>query len=154
MAAANNLDISAASDVTSSSGVTSPPCNVKWRHWCDAFVAKTTTPQQDSCYCPSTCSTEHCSFIGDDRVESNISSLSSNGLTLDNSGSSLGHDAALTVTEPYCGTSTSADDITHCTGCVCCSEFPSLLTDSIPHLASSVAAMEKDLFPTTNGILN
>jgi len=150
MAAADNLDISAASDRTSY-GVTPVPYDDQWS---DGLVAKTTMIQEDSCHCPSTCTTEHCGFISYDRclVESNSSSLSSNRLPLDNSGSSSGHDAVLTVTEPYCWMSTGVADITACTSSVSCSELTSSLTDDIPHPVSSVAAVENDLFPATNGI--
>lgn len=148
MAAAHDLNMSAAGNIASY-GVTSLPFDVQWT---DGFAAETAMMKHDSCHCPSSSSIVHCGFTADMKCPdvSSSSCLSSDRLGSDSFGSLCSD--AMTVTEPCCWNSTSAAVLTACSSSVSCSASTSLLTDNIHHPVSSVTAVEKDFFPTANGI--
>jgi len=150
MAAADNLDMSAAGDITSYS-VTSLPFDVTWS---EGFSANAATIEQDSCHCPAGGSVIlHTRFTTDTECTDvvNSSCLSSDGLGINAVCSSLASDT-LTVTEPYYRNSTNAACSAASTSPVSCSDSALLFADNISRPVSSVSPAVEDFFPAANGI--
>jgi len=142
MPTANNMDISATSDVTDA--VTST-----------AYV-ENTTKKHDTFCCSSNCSTLHCSFNSGNECpfqsDSSFQLLDSEHFQSDSAYSSV-HHGTLTVTAPYSWNSMNSHHVTTYASSVSCSESTRSSTDDVCYsYPVSITTEDDDCCSVMNGI--